>query len=176
MKGFKLCFLLFFTFIISHSAFSQDTIHWRSDYRLKWDDFQGIPDSSSLFKAVTVANISSVLSYNNSTFNVKISCTFEKSKSWTLSSGQILLLHEQGHFDIAELFARKLRKVFKKYTFNAKTIEKDYNNIFTKIKMERAKMDSLYDKETNLSRNKSKQLYWNNKIKAELKKLETYKG
>lgn len=82
--------------------------------------------------------------------------------------------HEQGHFDIAELFARKLRKAFKEYIFNPKTIEADYNKIFSRIKTERSKMDALYDKETNLSRNKSKQLYWNKKIEAELKKFEAH--
>lgn len=172
MKIFTFCFLL--SLIVYSKSFAQDTLYWRPDYRLRWEDFQGKPDSSSGYKAVTIADLRSVLSYNNSTFNVKVTCAFDKKKSWTLSIGQNLLSHEQGHFDIAELFARKLRKAFKEYIFNPKTIEADYNKIFSRIKTERSKMDALYDKETNLSRNKSKQLYWNKKIEAELKKFEAH--
>ncbi len=157
-----------------NKSFAQDTIHWKPNSKLKWEDFQGMPDSSSVYKAVTIADLGSVLSYNNSSFNVKVTCAFDKQKSWTLSTGQNLLSHEQGHFDIAELFARKLRKAFKEYIFNPQTIEADYNKIFSRIKTERAKMNALYDKETNLSRNKSKQNYWDKKIGAELKKLEAY--
>jgi len=172
----KILFISISLLIISLSCCSQspDTIRWTPYYKLKWEDFQGRPDSASSYKAVTIADIFSTLSYNNSTFNLKATCSFYKKKSWALGTGQNLLSHEQGHFNIAELFTRKLRMAFKEYKFNPKTIEADYNNIFSRIKAERAKMDASYDHETNLSRNKSKQVAWNKKIEAELKKLEKY--
>lgn len=173
MKIIGYLFLISFYFSFFDS-FAQDSILWRADYKLKWDDFQGKPDSGSGYKAITVAELGSILSYDNSSFKAKVTCAFEKKKSWRLGTGQNLLSHEQGHFDIAELFARKLRKALKEYIFNPKTIEVDYYKIFSKIKIERAKMDALYDKETSLSRNKSRQLYWNKKIEAELKKFEKY--
>lgn len=161
-------------FTICSKSIAQDTIHWRAEHKLKWEDFRGKPDTSSEYKAITVADVKYILTYNNSEFNVKVTCAFEKRKSWTRSSDSIGLAHEQGHFDIAELFARKLRKAFKNYVFNPTTIESDFNKIFIKIKSERRAYNDMYDKETNFSRSKVKQLYWNRKIMAELKKLDIY--
>jgi predicted secreted Zn-dependent protease len=83
-------------------------------------------------------------------------------------------MHEQGHFDIAELFARKLRKAFVGYKFNAQTVGKDIDHLFILNRQERTQMDMLYDKETDFSRNRKQQLLWNKKIKAELGTLQKY--
>lgn len=170
-----LAFLFSFTFITCSPLFAQDTIHWRSDYKLKWEDFRGKPDTNSQYAAISSPAISFTLTYNETSFSYKVFCYFNKSKSWSLSKNQNLLSHEQGHFDIAELFARKLRKAFKNYKLNPATIQSDFNKVYNKIREERDKLDNLYDKETNLSRNKVKQLYWTKKIIFELKKLEEYK-
>ena len=173
MRIFKNLLIIFFI-IISANSIAQDTIHWQSNYKLMWSDFTGQPDMTSEYKAITAADIKFILSYNNSSFDVKVDCIFDKKKSWTSRIDSIGLVHEQGHFDIAELFARKLRKAFREYVFNPKTIESDFNKIFDSIKKERKAFNNLYDKETNFSRNKIKQIYWNKKIATELKKLEVF--
>ena len=83
-------------------------------------------------------------------------------------------MHEQGHFDLAELFARKLRKAYAEYKFNAQTVGKDIDNLFILNRKERTNMDILYDKETDFSRNRKQQLFWNKKIKDELDNLLRY--
>jgi len=83
-------------------------------------------------------------------------------------------MHEQGHFDIAELFARKLRKAFAEYKFNAQTVGKDIDKLFILNKQERTERDVLYDKETNHSQNKQQQVLWNKKIKSELDNLKKF--
>lgn len=159
----------------SLNSFSQDTIYWSPCYKLKWEDFQGKADSSSQFGAVSRPGIKYYLSANEDSFNVKVICFFIKSRSWTrLKSSDTLLMHEQVHFDIAELFARKLRKSFSEYKFNYQTAGKDIDKLFLLNKQERIKMDTLYDKETNFSRNRKQQLLWNEKIKPELDKLKRY--
>jgi len=42
-----------------------------------------------------------------------------------------LLNHEQRHFDIAEIFARKLRKELEEYTFNKNNL-KEIENLYKK--------------------------------------------
>jgi hypothetical protein len=163
---------------ISNVGFTQtstDTIHWQTDYKLKWEDFKGKPDTPSKYGAVSNPIIRYFLSANKDSFAVKVFCFFIKSKSWSIfKNNDTLLMHEQGHFDIAELFARKLRKVFAEYKFNYRTIGKDIENLFRFNKQERIKMDTLYDKETDLSRNGKQQLLWNKKIKDELDNLKNY--
>jgi hypothetical protein len=174
MKIFKLLIIVLLFVGISNKSFSQDTIYWRPDYKLKWDDFKGKPDSSSQFGAISYPGIKYSLSANEDSFNTKVLCFFIKSKSWVRVISTTGLIHEQGHFDIAELFARRLRKAFAEYKFNYRTIGKDINNLFLLNKQERAKMDILYDKETDFSRNKKQQMLWNNKLKTELNKLKKY--
>ena len=87
-----------------------------------------------------------------------------------------MLQHEQGHFDLAELYARKLNKALKEYTFNAQTINKDVNSIYEKIMAEQHKAQNRYDLETDFSRNKSRQAMWSSKIANDLKMLEPFAG
>lgn len=166
--------ILALVIICSLPAAGQDTIAWRSAYKLKWTDFKGRPDSASENVAITVANIGYSLSYNKTTYTVKVKCVFEKSKSWTATSDSAVLVHEQGHFDISEIYARKLRKAFREYKFNANTIQADFKEIFTRIRSERKLHNELYDIETNASRNREQQLVWNRKIAEELKALKQY--
>lgn len=174
----KILFTVLSLFIFSTCAFAQaesDTIYWSPCYKLKWDDFKGTPDTPSKYGAVSRPGIKYYLSANEDSFNVRVICFFIKSKSWSkLKSSDTLLMHEQIHFDIAELFARKLRKAFAEYKFNYATVGKDIDKLFLLNKQERAKMDTLYDKETDFSRNRKQQLLWNKKIKPELDKLKKY--
>lgn len=174
MKIFILITLLLLEGILKNTA-AQDTIYWSPHYKLKWEDFKGRPDSTSKYRAIGNSGIRYRLSSNEDSFTTKVLCYFIKSKSWTTNTNSsTLLLHEQGHFDIAELFARKLRKAFADYQFNYQTFKKDIDQLFELINQERDKMDILYDKETNFSQNKPNQLLWNKKIKTELDKLKKY--
>ena len=84
--------------------------------------------------------------------------------------------HEQGHFDIAEIYARKLRKEFLE---NVKT-EKDYQLKFKLIYQvmygEFLDYQNYYDNITKRGTNAEKQNELDAEIKAQLKKLERYKN
>lgn len=156
----KNIFLLIFLFTVFtfNSAYSQDTINWRPNYILKWEDFQGKADSSSEFGAITYAATQYSFKSSDTSFHTKVFCYFDKRVSWVRVKSDIGLIHEQGHFNIAELFARKLRKAFKSYKFNTVTVRQDLRTIFDRIVKERDLKDKLYDKETDFSRNKQAQL------------------
>jgi len=173
----KIFFTVLSLLIFSVCVFSQpqDTIHWSPCYKLKWEDFQDKPDNNSIYGAISRPGIKYSLSINENTFSTKVVCYFLKSKSWSkFKNNDSLLKHEQLHFDITELFARKLRKAFTEYKFNLQTISPDFKKIFAQIKQEKDNMNILYDKETSLSRNETQQLFWNKKIKSELDKLKEY--
>jgi hypothetical protein len=170
------CLIFVFLLFIETTANgqSQDTIHWRSDYKLKWEDFRGNADSGSRFGAVSSPGIKYSFSANEDSFTVKVICFFIKSRSWVRVISKTGLIHEQRHFDIAELFARKLRKSFSGYKFKYHTVGIDIDKLFLLNKQERAKMDTLYDEETDFSRNSINQARWNKKIEIELKKIKKY--
>ncbi len=155
-----------------------DTINWSPCYSLQWEDFEGVPDTTKKsFDAVSNPVVKYFLSSTEDTFNIKVICFFVKSKSWArFKNNDYLLLHERGHFNIAELFARKLRKAFNEYKFNYQTIRTDIQKIFINNTKERAIMDSIYDKETNYSKDNKKQEEWSSKIEKELNKLKEFKN
>lgn len=109
---------------------------------------------------------------------IKIDATFDPSKSWKHPSKtkNLKINHEQGHFDIAELYARKLRKEFKE---NVKT-EKDYQFKFKLIYQmlygEFLDYQDYYDKITKRGTDAAKQNELEVEIKSQLKKLEAYKN
>lgn len=70
--------------------------------------------------------------------------------------------HEQLHFEIVELFARKFRKVIleTKFKRNGKKFQNEFLQIYNRIDKEKDAYQSLYDQETNFSRNELKQKEW----------------
>jgi hypothetical protein len=165
---------ILFIFLITTGYFihAQDTIFWSGNKKLTWRDFKGMPDSLSGFKAMTMAGIGSGVRYNERSFSYNVDCYFLPKQSWTLTDSVNLLSHEQGHFDISELFARKLRKAFSDYQFNYTTINMDLQRIRGEILRLRDEMNNQYDRETDFSRDKKQQQAWNSRIKAELEKLK----
>ena len=174
MKLLRLLAFCLVTFFSHYCCIAQDSIPWKSSYKLKWHDFRGVPERGSDRVAITVSNIGYSLTYNSTSFTVRVKCVFEKRKSWTTTIDSSVLVHEQGHFDISEIFARKLRKAFKEYKFNAKTVQADLKEIFTRINSERRLYNELYDIETNSSQNYTMQVQWNKKIADELNTLKAY--
>ncbi|MBE2290360.1 MAG: hypothetical protein IAE95_12450 [Chitinophagaceae bacterium] len=62
--------------------------------------------------AASVVNIQPVIyQVNESTWYYNISALFSKNESWMLVRSNDILAHEQIHFDIFELYARKMRKL-----------------------------------------------------------------
>jgi len=170
MKLFKLLVIALLLVGISNKAFSQDTIHWRPGYKLKWDDYQGKPDSTSTHMAITSYFLTYNYTLTDTSFHFNIFCYFDKKTSWKkIITDSLLLQHEQGHFDIGQFYARKLAKAFTLYKPIHETIDKDLKKIFDEVNNERALTDSKYDKETSFSRNKKSQLLWADKIKSLLR-------
>lgn len=169
------------TFIINLLTFpllsfaQSDTIYWKSNYKLTWDDFEERPDTSLMQAALTHCNISYKSYEQGDKLAFKVTCFFNKSKSWSKHKDNMELLnHEQGHFNIAELFARKLRKELLQYNYNEATVLKDVPAIFKKILADKKAYNALYDNETELSKNKDKQDYWDKKIMKELEELKEF--
>lgn len=169
-------FILLFAF--SLSAFSQneaDKILWVQD-GLIWDDFKANPQPESEFDANTNSGLS--FSWGFKKNNDVIELTYEVTSyfnpwlSWVkVNSGKdYLLKHEQLHFDITELHARKLRK--KLAEVNSASLLKDPKGILTRIyqsvEKERATMQLKFDKESRHSMDKEGEARWQDFVRTEL--------
>src|SRR4051794_27509556 len=108
ISRFLTVFLLSSSFL-AHSG-ADDLIQWSPSKRLDWKDFQGSPPANAKNAALTSSSILVNFSYNNESLRYTISCHFDKTKSWVRIKNDHILGHEQGHFDITEIHARKLYK------------------------------------------------------------------
>lgn len=156
------------------SAQEYETIAW-SEKKLTWKDFKGEPPLSDRVAATTASGISYQFSTSGTRDSYKIdfeiSTHFYPNKSWYKPElcDAVILSHEQLHFDISELFARKLRKEFSEATFTPENVKRKIRALYRKNNEELSDFQNRYDAETNFSRNREKQLIWNKKIAKELR-------
>lgn len=171
---FSLLFLVFY----ASAQQSPDKIFW-GENKLTWEDFRGKPDKTSSFQANTSAGLSyswGVRSENGAvTLNYEVFSYFNPNSSWVYpeSRGNAhLLSHEQLHFDITELHARKLRKKLSEVKIDqlGKDPRATLNKLYENIEKERAAMQAKYDKETSHSINKEAEARWQKYIDEEMKK------
>lgn len=151
-----------------------EIIPWMVDRRLSWDDFLCEPKRGTDAVASTSTALGIAYQVKNKSFTYQITCTFSKKRSWGLVKTPYILAHEQGHFDITEIYARKLHKTFKEYKFNPKTFKADVNDIYKKNLIEKEAFQKSYDGQTNHSRKKPQQLQWLQKIDSLLAGTEDY--
>ena len=86
-----------------------------------------------------------------------------------------ILNHEQQHFNITELFARKIRQSIQIYQGTSTQRELDkVKKIVTILLQEWEAMEIMYDRQTKHSINKEEQILWDNMIKDMLKKSVDY--
>lgn len=167
-------FILFW--LLSWQSVQQQppSIPWSEMRKLSWEDFKAKPDAASTNAAMTNSIINIEFNFDDTSLDYTISCRFDKNRSWVKVRTIPVLQHEQGHFDIAEIFARKLAREMKAYKFNPGSVQNDVNNIYDRIMAVYQQQQQQYDQETDFSRNKDKQAEWLAKIAAELKSLEAF--
>jgi hypothetical protein len=157
--------------------FAHPAIEWNGARPLKWTDFTG--DYNGVCAASTATELymeSTTDSCGDISFNIK--AIFHPELSYispTCSRSEKTLRHEQLHFDITELYARKLRRKIQMY-----------KDVFGKIDYETASywydvyeyqwgnIEAQYDLESKHSQNAPFQAAWEAHIKEELTKLKQY--
>ncbi len=185
-------FLLSFTFVLLISSFKfynskyliipeGDYIDWQSNTKLKYSDFKA---NKKWNQGNTVASSYCGFGYsitdNNGEISGSIFVRFYDEKSWfnpdleESDKVNYILKHEQLHFDICELFGRKLYKEVLLLIELNKLNQRSINRVQSKLEKQYSDYQKKYDKETSHSINVEEQLMWNTKIKHELASLSNY--
>tara|TARA_B110000977_G_scaffold30003_1_gene39218 strand:+ start:12654 stop:13352 length:699 start_codon:yes stop_codon:yes gene_type:complete len=157
-------------------------ILWSDSCKLNWNNFKRvIEDSTSYYKAKTITEIGvEHFETSNDSIVYFVRTYFKEKKSYKtndLNLGNALLKHEQLHFDISELGARKIRKEYNSYLSKDGSFyitNKFINSAFNKCISEIDVLDSLYDEETNHGSNYKEQAKWNKKVAKMLNKYKEY--
>ncbi|HVG41885.1 MAG TPA: DUF922 domain-containing protein [Chitinophagaceae bacterium] len=160
--------------IVHDSKEDDEMIPWAPDRPLTWEDFLCEPQRNTDAVASTSTSLGLAYQIKNGKLTYQITCNFSKTRSWGLMKTNYILAHEQGHFDITEIFARKLHKGLMEYTPNRNTFKKDIDDIYQSIIKQKEAFQNTYDHETDHSRKKAIQLEWLVKIKSLLKESQSY--
>ena len=156
----------------------EQKIPWQENRPLVWEDFKAPVNQGSPYKALTNSGITYGFDYENNELKYTVNCFYDPFSSWVKEDGKTddLLVHEQGHFNITELYARKIRKKFSETKFTSDNVVNLSESIFKDLMKASIIMQRLYDTETDHNKNVSEQQKWNKKISAELEKLAAYKS
>ena len=176
LRGFL---FLLVVFIFAAFQVDKNIIVWHENYFLTWDDFKGKPEPRFAAASTSYDILKSIMPESNKTTVIKIEAVFFKNKSWKKVSwiNDEVLAHEQKHFDIVELFARKLRKKISETEFtNHAEIESKLGELYNVNDDAMDKYQDQYDEETDGSMNGDQQRAWQKKITKEIKELDEFKS
>ncbi|MBO0592297.1 DUF922 domain-containing protein [Cellulophaga sp. E16_2] len=164
----------FVLFILPLSAQEEEIILWDANTKLSWADFKGEPTNTRA-AAVTASGLTysfSTLRKNDAVVevNFEVKSHFYPNESWYRPEvcDTVILKHEQLHFDITELYARKFLERLNKATFTNKA-KAEVKAIYNQINTELNEYQNLYDAETNFSRNREQQVIWEIRLNKLLK-------
>lgn len=165
MKYALTCLLLLGGILVQAQTSNCDSIVWKADRKLTWNDFKGTPNPTDPVAARTRSNFVREWSAQDATLKTTMICFFSPCLSWTRNkASEKLLRHEQGHFDITEYYKRIYYKRVAEAKYRPSNLPRILKNTYESITKECGIMQEAYDKETNHSLNADKQAEWDQKI------------
>jgi hypothetical protein len=174
--------IFLFCFLTANLLFGQKII-WKEGLKLNWSNFKSNINNKRGANIVAYTNCGWVYSVVKSTnpkspVKVKIQTIFNEDQSWKDAEriNDYVLGHEQKHFDIAEIFARKLRKSVHEKIKNSGDFNKNFQGLYNKILSDYRTFQVSYDTDTKNGINEEKQAEYDIKIAEELDNLKNYKA
>ncbi len=175
-----LCFIII---IVSSSFIDEGILFWNKSHRLSFNNFKGVPkvidtsliktnESYSAHKLGAISKSIDVKLVNKggkTTFTIYAG--MNQNHSWIRNiNDSVTLKHEQGHFDICEIYARILRREIKKTKTHAEA-----NEFFNKISDDENMEQDAYDNENTFELG-GITTKWQNLIKEKLNALDAYQN
>ncbi len=166
--------------LCSQNMLNDSIIIWSKDYRLNIKDFQKetTDENDEIFKIGGVCTSALAVEQIKDLQILNVNAIFYKKSSFIEKNEEIedvLLEHEQIHFDITELYARKFRKwLFEMYNNEQNVNEELLLEKFNAFNEQHSNYQIKFDEELNYSIYDENQKKWQEKIKKELELLEPY--
>jgi len=174
-------YIFLILFLPTNYLWSQ-RIEWKEDRKLVWSNFKSTKNNQHGKDIVAYTHcgwIYSVVKSSNpkGAAKVNIETIFNEDKFWKdhTKITEYVLNHEQKHFDIAEIYARKIRKEVVSKIKTSGDYDRYFQTIYNRILQDYRNFQALYDGVTEHGMNKEKQSEYNAIISNELEQLKDYK-
>lgn len=125
---------------------------WNEHRKLSWDDFKGAAENADYESAAaTCCSIGfRIINTKDGFPRLSVYNTFYVDKSWVKEDAHIesILAHEQGHFDLCELYTRKLRMRFATVDITIANEKVELMKIYSELNDEYEACQQAYERET----------------------------
>lgn len=154
-----------------------DTLIWDESYRLQWTDFKGktpnsdfAAESNCMFNYIAREEVSN----GKMTLFVNFDACFIKASSWVREGKELdsLLLHEQLHFNICEVHARKFKTKLKSLVLNPIHLATQVKEVFDEEWKAYVQTQADYDEQTQHGLIRDQQMMWQKKVDELLGRVE----
>lgn len=143
--------------------------------RLSWDDFQGSPPAEGSEGAKTSYTLYSAWKCRGEVFEFRVIAGFRPRQSWvkalvlndSTQRGSILR-HEQTHFDLAEVHARRMRLALGDLARPCAKTDAELNALAQRLVQEEKAEQRRYDAETNHGLLADQQAAWSRDVARRL--------
>jgi hypothetical protein len=146
--------ITFFTIVASYAQSPSRALRWVHHPALSWSDFKGrAPRNTGEPSAETDTGFRVQLECLQNALDIRVEAEFYTGTSWVKQARKSaeLLRHEQGHFDITELYARKMRRTVRDANIGCaddRKAESAGRRIFDQLDREWEKAEKQYDADT----------------------------
>ena len=146
--------IAFLTIAAAAGQSAQRALTWKQHPALSWTDFKGrARRNTGEPSAETDTGFRVQLECRAGVLDIRVEAEFYPTSSWVKPTRKSveLLRHEQGHFDITELYARKMRKAVREAKVGCeddRQAEAAGKKIFEGLDREWEKEEKRYDAET----------------------------
>ncbi len=170
------------TVLVKNNSNDPEQIGYDAGRPLHIEDFNGKPDKQSVALAATYSGFSLqyelTSDYKGTTANITLLPYFDKNRSWMKADGKnaYVLQHEQLHFDIAAMKTYELATALRKLKVTVAAFREAVDSLQKQYSRETEQLQSVYDEDTGHGAQKSRQLLWEGRIKADLNDREAAAG
>jgi len=160
---------------------ARDAVAWSAGRRLRWSDFASSAPKAGDEGALTAYSIFYGVRCAGETFEFRAVAGFLPRESWVRPDvvadrgvSERTLRHEQTHFDLTEVFARRLRKAFTDLYEPCRRADSDLDGLASQyVRAERTEQQR-YDEETHHGLAAAEQAAWDGKTASDLASLARY--
>lgn len=170
------------TQVIEAQLARDEGLPWASKRPLIWADFKGDPpNNTGQVAAETAYTLIHGTRCARSAFEFRVMAAFRPKDSWvrpamlrTAAESARALRHEQTHFNLTEVHARRLRRYYGELIAPCRSSTSDLAAAAERIGRDEKAAQERYDAETDHGRNAAEQARWDKDVDAQLAALAKY--
>ena len=160
---------------------AEEIIVWSATRKLDWKDFRSKPPPNTLAGALSAISHDYAVGCRDQALQLRVQTIFVPGRSWVtyriVSSGlasRVGIRHEQIHFDLAEVYTRRIRKMFRELRDPCPRSDAELAGMVEQIIKEHWTAQRRYDTETENGQLEARQNDWEKRIAAELTALAPF--